>query len=158
MQRTRVRSIINLLARTSLGLTLLAAAVAKLFDLNRFAARIGDFGLVFDQLVEPTAWFVVLAESLIGIAVLTYRRGGVAAATLLLLLFTSVLWYGIVIGLDLDCGCFGPAVHVSLETQLLLDCGLLALCLIIQRSNRPGRSLTIAGNGPSESSQVDQLP
>lgn len=131
MQRSDYRSTVNFGARLFLGLLLIVAAALKLSDLSEFAERIGDFGIVFDALVKPTAWAVVSAECLIGVALITRRRGGLAGAGVLLLMFTGVLMYGIALGLDIDCGCFGPAIHISLWTQLLMDCGLLLICAII---------------------------
>jgi hypothetical protein len=119
---------------------LVVAAVSKSFDLNHFAQRVGDFGLVYDALATPTAWAIVLAELLIGISLVFQLWGSLTSAIALLLLFISVLTYGMALGLDVECGCFGPAVHVSLGAQLLTDFGLLLICAIIywtehQRSN-----------------------
>ncbi len=112
------------------------ASIAKSLDLSRFAQRVGDFGLVFDWLVTPTAWAIVLAELLIGISLLLRRRYSLTAAAGLLLLFVGTLMYGIAIGLNIDCGCFGPAIQVSLETQLLADLGLLLLCAVVYWSEK----------------------
>jgi len=127
---------VNLSARLCLGLVFVVAAVSKLVDLNSFAQRVGDFGLVYDALVTPTAWAVVLAEVLIGASLLMHLRGSLIAAIALLLLFVSVLIYGLVLGLDIECGCFGPGVHVSLRTQLFTDFGLLLICSIIYVTRR----------------------
>ncbi len=125
------RGIVNFSARLCLGLVLVVAAVAKLLDLNGFARRVGDFGLVYDAAVTPTAWAIVLAELLIGISLMLRLRGSVTCVTALLLLFISVLTYGLALGLDVECGCFGPAVQLSLGMQLFADFGLLLMCAII---------------------------
>lgn len=119
-----------------LALVFVVASIAKSLDLSRFAERVGNFGLVFDSLVTPTAWAIVVAELLIGISLLLRRRYSLTAAAGLLLLFVGTLMYGIAIGLNIDCGCFGPAVQVSLETQLLADLGLLLLCAVVYRSEK----------------------
>lgn len=131
MKQPSYRWIVNFCARLCLGLVLVAAAVSKVLDLNQFAQRVGEFGLVYDALVSPTAWTIVLAELLIGISLVFHLRGSLTSSVTLLLLFISVLTYGMVLGLDVECGCFGPAVHVSLGTQLLTDFGLLLICAII---------------------------
>jgi hypothetical protein len=43
-----------------------------------------------------------------GIGLLFDIRGSLALITGLLVLFITILWYAIWIGLDVDCGCFGP--------------------------------------------------
>lgn len=136
MKQVNNRRAASFFGRSVIALVFVVAAVAKSVDLNQFAQRIGDFGLVFDSLVTPTAWAIVLAELLIGIGLVLQLRHSLTAAVTLLLLFVGTLTYGIGLGLDIDCGCFGPAVHVSLGTQLLTDLGLLLLCAMIYWSER----------------------
>ena len=131
LKQPTYRCIVNFSARLCLGLVLVVAGVSKLLDLQDFEQRIGDFGLVYDALVTPAAWAIVLAELLIGFSLVMHLRGSLTSAIVLLLLFISVLAYGLALGLDVECGCFGPAVHVSLGTQLLTDFGLLLICFII---------------------------
>jgi uncharacterized membrane protein YphA (DoxX/SURF4 family) len=138
--------IVNFLARLCLGLVLVVAAVSKLLDVKDFAQRVGDFGLVYDALVTPTAWAIVLAELLIGISLLMHLWGSLASAVALLLLFMSVLIYGLALGLDVECGCFGPAVHVSLGTQLVTDFGLLLICVIIYGTEPRQSNARLAGD------------
>lgn len=102
----------------------------------QFAQRLGDFGLVFDALVKPTAWGVIAFEFFAGTALIFRWRSGLGIASAILLLFIGVLIYGTALGLDIDCGCFGPAVHLSLRTQLMVDCGLLSICGIIYCTER----------------------
>jgi hypothetical protein len=49
-----------------------------------------------------------LLEVIAGIGLLFDIRGSLALITGLLVLFMVVLGYGIWMGLDVDCGCFGP--------------------------------------------------
>ena len=90
--------------RILLALVFLVAGSFKLFDMARFTESIGDFGLVPDWLVLPTAWIVVLCELLIGAGLVVNLRGSLAGAVVLLGVFISVLIYGIVLGLDIHCG------------------------------------------------------
>ena len=136
MKHANSRQFTNLCARSVLALLFVFAAVAKLADLNQFAQRVGDFGLVFDAMMTPTAWAIVLAELLVGISLVLQLRHSLTAAAALLLLLIGVLTYGMAIGLDLECGCFGSAVDVRLGTQLLTDLGLLLLCAIIYGSEK----------------------
>lgn len=152
--RTTYRPIASFCGRSCLALAFLVAAVTKLSDLSYFAQRVGDFGLVDDALVTPAAWTIALCELLTGIALLLRPRIGLACAAVLLLLFISVLTYGIALGLDTECGCFGTAVHISLERQLLIDFGLLLACAIIYWNSAAHRysSCPVADIDPQESS------
>ena len=129
----------NFLARLLLALVFVVAGISKAVAPNQFAQQVGDFGLVYDSLVVPTAHAIIVAELLVGFALLIRLRGSLTAATTILLAFISVLTYGIVLGLDIECGCFGPAVRVSLKTQLVTDCGLLLVCVIIYWSDQSSR-------------------
>ncbi len=148
LKQPTYRRVVNLCARLSLALVFITAAVVKLLDINLFAQRVGDFGLIFDGLVMPAAWTIVVLELLAGIALLLHWRGGLTCSVALLLIFISVLTYGIALGLDIECGCFGPAVHVSLGMQLLTDCGLLLICGIVYWSDHPRNRNPGAHDGP----------
>ena len=149
--------IMNHLARLVLALLFFVSAVTKSADPNEFARQVGDFGLVFDALVTPTAWAIILAEWLIAVSLALSLRHSVIAAAGLLLLFIGVLTYGMALGLDIECGCFGPAIHVSLRTQLLTDLGLLLLCAIIYRGEKRAclPAAPDAPNAPQESGTVE---
>ncbi len=49
----------------------------------------------------------------------------------MLMSFMAVLAYGIAIGLDIQCGCFGIGHRTSLGQQLLTDFALLSWSLLI---------------------------
>ena len=106
-------------------LTLLVAVVfafaglTKLFQMQKFAASIGDFELVWSWLEEPLAAALPPIELLSALLLVLGSRWGLWLATLQLLVFTAVVGYGLVRGLDIDCGCFGLAhLHPLLETTL----------------------------------------
>ena len=106
-------------------LTLLLAAVfafagaTKLFQMQKFAASIGDFGLVWTWLEQPLALALPLGELLTALLLLLGSRRGLWLAALQLLVFTGVVGYGLAQGLEIDCGCFGLAhLHPLLETTL----------------------------------------
>lgn len=152
-----MKSVVNFCARLVIALVLIFAGFAKLLDPGQFARKISDFGLVPDMLVVPTAWIVIFAELLIGVLLLLRVRGSLLAAATSLVIFIGVLIYGISLGLDIDCGCFGPAVQVSLTQQLLTDCGLLVVCGIIyfteQRTcDSPGPDSVSHSDSPGDSS------
>lgn len=119
--------VLHHLLRLLLSLVFLISGTIKLLDVGKFAASVGDFGLVPDRLVLATAWVVVVLELALGSCLACNVRGSLAGAFVLLGIFITVLSYGISIGLDVECGCFGPAFHVDLKTQVIIDLGLVAL-------------------------------
>ena len=114
----------------------LYAGGGKLFALPSFAQTIGDYGLIPEGLALPAALFLVAAEILAALALLLNLRGGLTGITLLLLLFIAVLLYGIHLGLDVDCGCFGsgeqqPHSSQELYQAVYRDLIMLAGCLFL---------------------------
>ncbi len=113
--------------RLLLALVFLVSGSVKLIDMAKFTESVGDFGLVPDWFVLTTAWLVVLSELAIGASLAFNLRGSLLGVMVLLGVFLGVLIYGIVLGLDIQCGCFGPGYHVNLKTQLFIDLGLAIL-------------------------------
>lgn len=118
---------LHYILRLLLASVFLIAGTVKLFGLAEFTQSVGNFGLVPDWFVFQTAVSITVAELAIGIAVLLYLRWSLPAVLVLLGLFLGVLIYGIALGLDIHCGCFGPAIHVSLTQQVFMDAGLIVL-------------------------------
>jgi len=95
-------------ARFALAAVFLLAGVPKLFNPNDFAQVISMYGIVPESLVLETALVLIAAELAIALGLMLDRIWAVVAAGVMLLLFIAVLAYGIHLGLDIDCGCFGP--------------------------------------------------
>lgn len=128
--------------RVALALVFVSAGLLKLGDLRQFADRLGDFGLVPDALVFPTAWAVSALELLAGVALVVNLRGSLIAILLLLVTFLAVLAYGIQLGLDVECGCFGPGYHANMRTQFVIDLGLVLGCGLVYWTGRRCRVKT----------------
>lgn len=94
-------------ARWLLAAVFLYAAAPKIADLELFARIIGAYGLLPEMLLLPVAVLLVLAELAAAVLLFCGRREGLLLSGMLLLLFVMVLSYGIWLGLDIDCGCFG---------------------------------------------------
>jgi len=86
----------------------LYAGVNKLLNPQAFATVIDAFGLVPDPLIMPIAYALPVLEILAAVGLLFDVRGSLGLVTGLLLFFMAVVSYGIWMGLDIDCGCFGP--------------------------------------------------
>jgi hypothetical protein len=117
--------------RWVLGMVFIYAGGVKLLDPESFAVLIDAYGLVPDPLLMPVAIGLPALGVLAGAGLLFDVEGSLSAIAALLLVFIAILGYGIWMGLDVDCGCFGPedpeakAYH-GLRTTLYRDLAMLA--------------------------------
>jgi uncharacterized membrane protein YphA (DoxX/SURF4 family) len=124
---------IERLSRWVLAAVMIAAAIPKFADPGGFGEVIGAYGLLPDVLVLPAAIVLPLLELVAAFLLILGRISGLWITALLMLLFIAVLSYGIWLGLDIDCGCFGPEdaggkAFSNLRTALIRD---LLLCIPI---------------------------
>lgn len=96
------------LCRWTLGGLFIYAGSTKLLDPKTFAALIDAYAIVPEGLLILVAIVLPLLELIAGIGLLFDIRGSLAMLTGLLVLFIAVLAHSIWMGLDVDCGCFGP--------------------------------------------------
>lgn len=89
-----------------LGIIFLYAGLMKLSDPKAFARIISQYDLIPDLLLPVAAIGLPVLELLAGIGVILAVRGSLSLMFSLLALFVSVLWYGILRNLNVDCGCF----------------------------------------------------
>ena len=123
------RRVLSRLLHWPLALLFLYSGSVKILRLPQFAQSVGEFGIVLDGLVKPTAFIVCVVE--LGLAYALWRQTSWAmlATTILLLCFLGVLAYGVAIGLDIECGCFGAAYKLKLKQQIGVDLILLLWCV-----------------------------
>jgi len=140
--------------RGGLALLLAGAAAHKLRDLHAFRVALGDYRLVPWALTGLVAPALVAGE--LGAAALLLspaaRPWGFAAAAALLALYSAAIAVNLLRGRsDIDCGCFGPALHVELGGGLLArNAALLAaagagLAPVAPRALGALDAVTIAG-------------
>ena len=86
----------------------LYAGINKLLDPRSFSIVIDAFGLVPDPLIMTVAVALPILEILAAVGLLFDVRGSLGLVSGLLVFFMAVVSYGIWMGLDIDCGCFGP--------------------------------------------------
>jgi uncharacterized membrane protein YphA (DoxX/SURF4 family) len=120
----------------------LYSGIRKLMEPDRFAVVIAGFGLLPDSLIQPATITLPILEVVTGLGVFLSIRGSCGAMAGLLLLFIAVLLYGIHLGLDIDCGCFGPEdpeqAYKGLKAALIRDLVMLAaLSCICWKHGRP---------------------
>lgn len=145
---------LHALLRGGLALVLAGAALHKLRDLHAFRVALGDYQLVPWALTGVVAPALVAAE--LGAAALLLspaaRPLGFAAAAGLLAVYSAAIAVNLLRGRrDIDCGCFGPALHVGLGGGLLARNAVLlaaAAAGLAPVSTRPLEALdaaTVAG-------------
>jgi len=119
------------LIRVSLSVIFLWSGISKLMDPTQFTVIIDGYGIIPNAWVLPFAIIIPLLEMVFGLGLLLDIRGSLAGIAGLLMLFLAILSYGIWLGLDVDCGCFGPqdpeseAFH-SLRPALYRDFVMIA--------------------------------
>ncbi len=119
------------LIRGVIGALFIIAGVNKLADLEAFAYTIWEYDLLAEQYIDVVAYSLPVIEVLAGLGLLLNMRISLSAVTGMLLFFVGVLWWGILEGLAIDCGCFGgtgEASPDSLKAALHRDLWMLAGC------------------------------
>ena len=118
--------------RLLLGGLFVYAGVVKAIDPVGFAGEIANYQILpyrLNFLVAATLPFVELAA---GLLLVINRK--VRPATLVIaglnLVFMVALVSLLVRGLDIDCGCFRPGAHTSVQAALWRDAGLMVLALV----------------------------
>jgi uncharacterized membrane protein YphA (DoxX/SURF4 family) len=87
------------------------SGIAKILDPQAFVVIVDAYGLIPENLLRPVAVCLPALEIIAAIGLIMDVKGGLAIIAALLVLFMAILGYGIWMGLDVDCGCFGPEDH-----------------------------------------------
>ena len=152
-----------LACRVLLAGVFVASGSLKLADPSVLAVTVKALGLAPGGAATPLAALLAGLEVLAGLGLLLRLRWSLPVITGLLLFFIAVLAYALHLGLDIDCGCFGPeepeaqAFH-GLWSALWRDAGLLAGAAYLlawnlvhgMRSRRLGPILSILHVKPGE--------
>jgi hypothetical protein len=137
------------ITRWSLAVLFIFSGLTKLFEPLQFAVLIDAYGILPEMLVLPVAVLLPTVEVIAGGCLVFNVRGSLTTITVLMILFMAVLGYGIWMGLDVDCGCFGPedpearAFH-GLREAFYRDIVIMAVVAILyvwryRRAVRPVR-------------------
>ncbi len=143
--RSRTFQIIALALRIVLGAIFVYAAWTKLRDSwALFAMAIDSYQLLPLRMVEWVAKTLPWVELLIGVLLIAGRwmRVSAAGASLMLLVFFSLMIRAYAKGMEINCGCFGPGETISWVT-LLRDGSMLTGSLLltaITMAPRPRRA------------------
>jgi len=120
-----------LLLRIAIGGIFIYSGAVKLLDVKGFARMISLYDLVPELLLAAVAIGLPSLELVAGIGILFEIPGALSAIFAMLLMFCSILWYGILKDLDIDCGCFSTAElkgQDSLRQALYRDFVMIAVC------------------------------
>lgn len=136
------------LLRWGLGGVFIYSGATKLMAPTSFAVLIEAYGIVPDGLILPVAVGLSVLELVSGLGLLLDLEGSLGVITGLLLLFITILGYGIWMGLDVDCGCFGPedpeaeAFH-GLRSALYRDLVMLVVIVFLYEWRRRNRIVLV---------------
>jgi uncharacterized membrane protein YphA (DoxX/SURF4 family) len=123
------------LVRWAIAAIFIYSGLIKLMDPSSFAVVISGFGLVPKPFLFPAALFMSSLELIAGIGLMFAVRGSLSVITAMLLMFIAVLVYGIHLGLDIDCGCFGPEdpeqAYKGLKAALVRDAVMMVALVFI---------------------------
>jgi uncharacterized membrane protein len=133
------------LVRYALAAAFFVAGVIKLSRPELFAVTVGAFGVVPDRLIMPLAVGLPALEIAAALLLAGNRRGGLELTAGLLVLFMGVLAYALGMGLDIDCGCYGPSepereAFGAIRQALWRDAAMLAACAWLALARRMGRT------------------
>ena len=101
-------------------------------SLSMFAMQVDSYQLLPPQLVSPVAHFLPLFELFLGLWLLSgiLFRYSALMTTLLLGAFFAMMVRTYRMGLEINCGCFGPGERLGVGT-LARDGSLLALAIAV---------------------------
>ena len=131
---TDVHNRLRRIAASVTGLVFFVSGMLKLMDPVGAKLVVSEyfsfFGLEFmDLLSAPVAVFMALLETFTGVALVTgvFRRLAAAVTGVLLSVFTVITAILLIANPEMDCGCFGEAVHLTHLQTFLKN---VALCLL----------------------------
>lgn len=150
MKKIPASKMVSLVLRLALGSVFVYAGALKLLDPAGFAQAIDAYGLVDWGTAKFLARALPVIEIASGAGLILGIRGALGLVVAQLLVFLAVTAYALHMGLDVDCGCFGPASGPSggsavdamaagsgsLVQTLVRDAFMLIACLIIRWQQR----------------------
>jgi len=126
--------------RIIIGLLFIYAGVSKLTDPGAFAQAIDGYGLVTWRMAKMLSYVLPVVEVVSGLGLILDVRGSLGMIVAQLLGFMGVLIYAIALGLDVDCGCFGPEEPGSGSGNaweaLIRDMLMFGACLLMYWQRR----------------------
>jgi hypothetical protein len=100
----------------------ISSAALKLREIDIFESAVDNYRILPEFLVKPFAYVLPFIELVAAIAMIppATRFAGSSALMVLIALFTTAIVINLARGrLDVDCGCFGPAIKQKLSWWLV---------------------------------------
>lgn len=146
-------------ASASLALVFAASAIIKLVDLDEFRAAVENYRVIPERLAGAAAIAIPLLElaGAVGIVVPQTHLLAAMIVSVLLTVFTTAISINLLRGrLNVDCGCFGPALRQRLSWWLVMrNLGMIAFAMIaIVPDGRPLIALDLMSIGFGASTLV----
>lgn len=144
--------------RVLIGGMFVVAGAIKLTDPGTFAQAIDGYGLVTWRTANLLAYVLPTFEIATGLGLILDIRGALGMIVAQLLGFVGIIAYAINLGLDVDCGCFGPSdpgggASGGLWQALIRDMLMLGVCLLMYWQRRAAdfvprslKRLIVSGN------------
>jgi len=126
-----LRPWLSLLVRVFIGGYFVVAAVPKIIEPLAFATSIMHYGIVPSWSVNAIALILAWLELIVGIGLIMGIRTKVQALFCggMLVAFTLAVAYAVVLGLKIDCGCFGASggeevswLKVAKNSAMIIGC------------------------------------
>ena len=108
----------------SLGAVFVIVGLAKLLNPKAFAGALSTHDIIPEPFLPLVAIGLPVTEVCAGLGLVFHIRGSLSVLAGLLVLFITVLYYGVINDLDIDCGCSMPWERkelASLKTALYRD-------------------------------------
>jgi uncharacterized membrane protein YphA (DoxX/SURF4 family) len=118
--------------RIALGIIFISAGLPKLIDPKAFAKAVSMYEILPEQVLPIVAIVIPITEVLAGIGLILNIKGSLTVIAGLLAMFVTVLSYGILNNLDIDCGCSIPwesERHANLKSALYRDSAMLLIVM-----------------------------
>jgi uncharacterized membrane protein YphA (DoxX/SURF4 family) len=135
---------LGLLLRACVGGYFVFAAVPKIIEPLAFATSIAHYGIMPNWTVNGYALVVSWLELVAGIALVAGFRVRVSAAIcgVLLVMFTLAVAYAVLLGLKIDCGCFGSQGGDEVSwLKVVKNAAMIAMCAYLWRQPSTAVSL-----------------
>ena len=129
-----LRPWLSLVVRVFIGGYFVVAAVPKIIEPLAFATSIMHYGLIPSWSVNAVALVLAWLELLAGVGLIMGIRTRVQSLLCggMLVIFTLAVAYAVVLGLKIDCGCFGESggeevswIKVAKNSAMILGCAYL---------------------------------
>jgi uncharacterized membrane protein YphA (DoxX/SURF4 family) len=143
---------LGLALRVFIGGYFVYAAVPKIIEPLAFATSIAHYGLMPSWLVNGYALVIAWLELVVGIALVAgFRvRASALICGAMLVMFTLAVAYAVVLGLKIDCGCFGSQGGEEVSwLKVAKNSAMIAMCAYLWWEPTTALSLDDAPTGTS---------